>query len=96
MQIWWITKVVVPKLLLFILKGLDIMQIADMVSKIIKTETVPIHMYDLKFFSSVTYLKPNSDKQRGLYLPNCDSLETLESARWFFENKRDDMYKMCV
>lgn len=81
MQIWWITKVVVPKLLLFILKGLDIMQIADMVSKIIKTETVPIHMYDLKFFSSVTYLKPNSDKQRGLYLPNCDSLETLEYCK---------------
>lgn len=57
------------------------MQIADMVSKIIKTETVPIHMYDLKFFSSVTYLKPNSDKQRGLYLPNCDSLETLEYCK---------------
>lgn len=57
------------------------MQITDIVSKIIKTEKIPIYMSDSKLFSSVTYLKPNLDIQRGLYLPNCDSLETLKYCK---------------
>lgn len=57
------------------------MQIIDMASKIIKTEKVPIYMNSSKTFSSVTYLKPDSDQQRGLYLPNCDSIEALEYCK---------------
>lgn len=54
------------------------MQISDIASIIIEAENVPVHFNNVKTFSSVTYLKPNTDTQRGLYLPDCDSLEALE------------------
>ena len=59
------------------------MQIKDITSKIIQskiieTDKVPIHFANSKTFSTVTCLKPNSDKPRGLYLPDCDSLEALK------------------
>lgn len=57
------------------------MQIRYIVSKIIETEKVPIYFKNSKTFSAVTYLKPNSNNQRGLYLPNCDSLEALEYCK---------------
>lgn len=57
------------------------MQITDIASIIIETEKVPVHFNNVKTFSSVTYLKPNTDIQRGLYLPDCDSLEALEYCK---------------
>lgn len=57
------------------------MQIKDIAPKIIEMEKVPIYFNDSKAFSAVTYLKPNSDLQRGLYLPDCDSSEALEYCR---------------
>ena len=57
------------------------MQIKDIASQIVEMEKVPIYFNSTKIFSSVTYLKQNSDKQRGLYLPDCDSLEALEYCK---------------
>lgn len=57
------------------------MQIIEIASIIIETEKVPVHFNNTKTFSSVTYLKPNTDKQRGLHLPNCDSLEALKYCK---------------
>lgn len=57
------------------------MQITAIASIIIETEKVPVHFNNTKTFSSVTYLKPNIDKQRGLHLPNCDSFEALEQCK---------------
>ena len=57
------------------------MQITSIASKIIEMEKVPVHFNNTKTFSSVTYLKPNTDKQRGLYLPDCDSFEALEHCK---------------
>ena len=53
------------------------MQIADIAPAIIDMEKIPVYFTNTKTFSSVTYLKSNTNIQRGLYLPNCDSLETL-------------------
>lgn len=53
------------------------MQIKDIASQIVEMEKVPIYFNSTKIFSSVTYLKQNSDKQRGLYLPDCDSLGSI-------------------
>lgn len=57
------------------------MQIKDIASQIFEMEKVPTYFNNTKIFSSVTYLKQNSDKQRGLYLPDCDSLEALEYCK---------------
>lgn len=57
------------------------MQIATIASKIIKVDKVPIHFEDTKTFSSVTYLKPDSNLERGLHLPNCDSAEALDHCK---------------
>ncbi len=57
------------------------MQIKDIASKIVEMEKVPTYFNNTKTFSSVTYLKQNSDKQRGLYLPDCDSLEALKYCK---------------
>lgn len=57
------------------------MQIADIASKIVGMRKVPITLSDSKTFSCVTYLKPGSDIERGLYLPNCDSLDALEYCK---------------
>lgn len=58
------------------------MQMKDIAFQIVEMEKVPIYFNNTKTFSSVTYLKQNSDKQRGLYLPDCDSLCKLaETAR---------------
>lgn len=59
------------------------MQITTIASKIIGTKNVPVYYNDKKTFVSVTYLKQNTDTkiQRGLYLPNCDSLEALEFCK---------------
>lgn len=57
------------------------MQIKDLVPKIIEDETVPIHIIDSKTFSCITYLKENSNNERGLYFPNCDSLDALEYCK---------------
>ena len=57
------------------------MQIKDITSQIVEMEKVPTYFNNTKSFSSITYLKQNSDKQRGLYLPDCDSLEALEYCK---------------
>lgn len=57
------------------------MQIAAIAARLIEMGKIPVHFNNTKTFSSVTYLKPNSDKQRGLYLPDCDSLEALEYCK---------------
>ena len=57
------------------------MQMKDIAFQIVEMEKVPIYFNNTKTFSSVTYLKQNSDKQRGLYLPDCDSLEELEYCK---------------
>ena len=57
------------------------MKIATIASSIITTEEVPVYYTDTKIFSSVTYRKGESDKNRGLYLPNCDSFEALEYCK---------------
>lgn len=57
------------------------MQIKDIASQIIEMEKVPTYFNNTKTFLSVTYLKQNPDKQRGLYLPDCDSLEALEYCK---------------
>lgn len=57
------------------------MQIPAIASKIIDMEKVPVYFNNTKTFSSVTYLKPGTDNQRGLHLPNCDSLEALEYCK---------------
>ena len=57
------------------------MQIKDIASQIVEMEKVPTYFNNTKTFSFVTYLKQNSDKQRGLYLPDCDSLEALEYCK---------------
>lgn len=58
------------------------MQIKDIASQIIEIKKVPTCFdNDTKIFLTVTYLKENSDKQRGLYLPNCDSSEALEYCK---------------
>lgn len=57
------------------------MQIKDIASQIVEMEKVPTYFNNTKIFSSITYLKHNSDKQRGLYLPDCDSLEALEYCK---------------
>ena len=38
------------------------MQITSIASKIIEMEKVPVHFNDTKTFSSITYLKPNTNK----------------------------------
>ena len=75
------------------------MQIRYIVSKIIETEKAPIYFKNSKTFSAVTYLKPNSNNQRGLYLPNCDSLEAfrvlqIKYTRCFQKNKKNNQYTM--
>lgn len=65
----------------FTAKEWIVMKITDIASIIIETEKVPVHFYNEKIFSSVTYLKSNTDIQRGLYLPDCDSLEALEHCK---------------
>ena len=57
------------------------MQMKDIAFQIVEMEKVPIYFNNTKTFSAVTYLKQNSDKQRGLYLPDCDSLEALEYCK---------------
>ena len=57
------------------------MQIKDIASQIVEMEKVPTYFNNTKSFSSITYLKQNSDKQRGLYLPDCDSLEAVEYCK---------------
>ena len=57
------------------------MQIIDIAFKVIEMEKVPIHFNNSNTFFTVTYLKQGSDKQRGLYLPDCDSLEALEYCK---------------
>lgn len=57
------------------------MQIKDIASQIVKMEKVPTYFNNMKTFSSVTYLKQNSDKRRGLYFPDCDSSEALEYCK---------------
>lgn len=65
------------------------MQITDIALKIDKMENVPIYLNNLPTFSSVTYLKPNSDKRRGLYLPDCESIEALK----YCKENMPDAYK---
>lgn len=57
------------------------MQITTIASKIIEVDKVPVHFKDTKTFSSVTYLKSDSNMERGLYLPNCDSAEVLDYCK---------------
>ena len=57
------------------------MKITTIASSIITTEEVPVYYTDTKTFSSVTYLKGESDLNGGLYLPNCDSFEAFEYCK---------------
>lgn len=57
------------------------MQTTIIAEKIIEIDDVPIHFDDTKNFSSVTFLKDNSNAVRGLHLPNCDSAEALEFCK---------------
>ena len=52
-----------------------------MVFNIIEIGRVPVYYDNNKDFSTVTYLKPSSDKLRGLHLPDCDSIEAFEHYR---------------
>lgn len=58
------------------------MQIKNIAAKIITLDNVPVFFNDTQTFSSVTYLKPNTDKERGLYLPDCDSSEAFEYCKF--------------
>lgn len=54
------------------------MQIKNIVCQIDLLRETPIYFTDDKEFTSVTYLKPSSDKKQGLYLPDYDSLIIFE------------------
>lgn len=57
------------------------MKVRDIVSKTIMLNDVPVHFTNTKSFTSITYLKSGTDKERGLYLPDCDSLEALNYCK---------------
>lgn len=64
------------------------MKIYDIVSKLTKINECPIYYVDSFVFSAVTYLKPDSNKQRGLYLPKHDSLEVAE----YYQSNMSDAF----
>ena len=59
------------------------MQIAEIAQMIADPEKIPIFYSEKKTFSSVTYHKKESEKPRGIYLPNCDSVEAFEHCKLY-------------
>lgn len=57
------------------------MLMRELVKKIEAVQDVPVFFEDRFDFAVTTYLTSNSTKKRGLYLPDCDTVEAINACK---------------